>query len=160
LDEVLRIVNALIAESVRTLSDTGAPFPIAAKLFKFGQPVVPLLEDLFQQPMSEDARNHTAALLVELGSRKGVPHLLSLLEHHNRDSVMAALVLAKARVQEAAPLIREVLERWDCTDDPYSAATLVDSLKRVGTIPDSLKDSLRRQWPRQMYAGLEKLLQG
>jgi len=160
LDEALRVVKALISESVRTLADAKAAFPIAAKIFKFGPLVIPMLEDLLKQPMSEDARDHTAALLVELGSTTGVPHLLSLLERRNRDFVMAALVLGKARVQEAAPLIRGVLEQWDCASDPYSATTLVDALKKVDSIPDSLKDSLRQRWPRQMYAGLEELLQG
>ena len=109
--------------------------------------------------MSEDARNHTAALLVELGSTRGVQHLLSLLEHHDRNSVMAALVLGKAHVQEAAPFIRGVLDQWDCAADPYSAATLVEALKRVDAIPDSLRDSLRQRWPREMRASLEELLQ-
>ena len=160
LDEALRVVNALISESVRTLADAETPFPIAAKIFKFGPLVIPMLEDLLRQSMSEDARNHTAALLVELGSTRGVPHLLSLLEHHDRNSVMAALVLGKAHVQEAAPFIRGVLDQGGCAADPYSAATLVEAFKRVDAIPDSLKDSLRQRWPREMRASLEELLQG
>ena len=157
------MVNTLMSESVRTLVDTSSPFAVAAKLFNFGLPIVPLLEDLLTQPMrdpmSDSSRNHLAALLVELGSAAGVPHLLSLLKHRNPDSLMAALVLGKARVQEAAPLILRVLQEWDCASDPYSAATLIDALKRLDALPDSLKESIRQRWPIQMQPALEKLFQ-
>jgi hypothetical protein len=130
LDEAARIVKKLISESVRALADAEAPFPIAARLHAFGPLIIPRLVELLGQPIKEDTRNHAAALLVELGSTAGVPHLLCLLERHDKNSVMAALVLGKARILEAAPQIRRVLEQWDCGADPYSATTLIDALQK------------------------------
>jgi hypothetical protein len=159
LDEAARIVKALMAESIRAFLGAEIRFPIAAQLFKFGPCIVPMLEELLGQPMEEDARNHASALLLELGSKAGVPHLLSILQQRRESSPMAALVLGKARIREAAPLIRDVLETWDCAADPYTGATFVDALKKVDSIPDSLKESLRLKWPTTMAPALEKLLQ-
>jgi hypothetical protein len=157
-DEAVRVVKTLMSESVRTLVLADSPFAVASKLLQFGPLIIPMLEDVLEEPMRDDARNHVAALLLELGSAAGVAHLLSLLEHRDQNAVMAALVLGKARVREAAQLIRGVLENWDCASDPYSAATLIDALKRLDAISDSLRESIRQRWPRQMNAELEKLL--
>jgi hypothetical protein len=160
LDEAARMTGALMAESIRAFVESEARFPIAARLFKFGPAIIPMLEDLLNQPIVDDARNHTAALLLELGSKAGVPHLLSILENNRHSSPMAALVLGKAGIREAAPFICRVLEKWDCAADPYTAATFVDALKKVDAIPDLLKESLRRKWPATMAPALEKLLEG
>jgi len=159
LDEAARITEALTAESIRAFVDSEARFPIAARLFKFGPSIIPTLENLLNQPIVEDARDHAATLLLELGSKAGVPHLLSILKDNRQSSPMAALVLGKARIREAAPLIRGVLEKWDCAADPYTAATFVGALKKVDRIPRSLKASLRRRWPTSMKRGLEELLE-
>jgi hypothetical protein len=158
LDEAARAVRALLSEAVRTLITAESPFAAASKLIGFGPPIVSVLEDALREPMSENTRNHVAALLVELGSTAGVPHLLSVLEQHNENFVMAALVLGKARVKEAAPLIQEVVERWDYDADPYSAGTLIEALKKLDALPGSLKNALRQRWPRHMNSGLEELL--
>lgn len=118
LDEAARMAEALMAESIRAFVDAEARFAIAARLFKFGPTIIPMLEDLLSKPIADDARNHAAALLLELGSKAGVPHLLSILEDNRQSSPMAALVLGKAGIREAAPLIRRVLEKWDCATDP------------------------------------------
>ena len=159
LGEAARMTEVLMAESIRAFVDSEARFPIAARLFKFGPAIIPMLEGLLNQPIVDDARNHAAALLLELGSKAGAPHLLSILEDNRQSSPMAALVLGKAGIREAAPLIRRVLEKWDCATDPYTAATFVDALKKVDAIPDSLKESLRRKWPATMAPALEKLLE-
>jgi hypothetical protein len=159
LDEVARVINSLLSESVRVLAESETPFPIAARLFKFGPPVIPVLEDLLKEQLSENARDHTAALLLELGSRSGVPHLLSLLEQQAQASTMAALALGKARIQEATPRIRLLLEEWNCESDPYTAGTYIRALKSLNALPDSLKESLRERWPAAMKPGLEKLLE-
>ena len=112
------MAEALMAESIRAFVDAEARFAIAARLFKFGPTIIPMLEDLLSKPIADDARNHAAALLLELGSKAGVPHLLSILEDNRQSSPMAALVLGKAGIREAAPLIRRVLEKWDCATDP------------------------------------------
>jgi HEAT repeat protein len=140
LDEAARITKALTAESIRAFIESETRFPIAARLFKFGPSIIPMLKDLLNQPIDDDdARNHTAALLLELGSKTGVPHLLSILEDNRQSSPMAALVLGKAGIREAGPFIRGVLEKWDCVADPYPAATFVDALKKIDALPDSLK---------------------
>jgi len=158
LDEAVRIVNPLVSESVNALANATNPFPIAAKLSLFGPMLVPALERLFGEPLSDDTRNHVAALLSELGSDVGVRHLLSLLRRRDQNySVMASLVLGKARVREAAPLIIGVLEEWDCTSDPYSAATLVEALNRLDALPQSLKERIRQQWPSNMRPGLDEI---
>lgn len=160
LEEGARAIGALLSEAVRTLTTTEAPFAVASRLIGFGPPIVPVLEDALRQPMDESNRNHVAALLVELGSTAGVPHLLSVLEQHDESFVMAALVLGKAGVKQAAPLIREAVEQWDCNADPYSAATLIEALRRLDALPESLKESICHRWPRHMNAMLGELLQG
>jgi len=140
------------------LAESETLYPIAAKIFKFGPLVNPMLEDLLTQPLSGQARDHTATLLLELGSKAGVPHLLSVLENHGQNSPMAALVLGKARIREAAPLVRDLLEGWDCGSDPYTANTFILALKKLNGLDDALKQTLRQKWPIVMKAGLEKLL--
>ncbi len=159
LDEAAEVVHALMSESLRTFRDSSDRFPIAQRLYNFGPPIVPMLEELFNQPIDEDARNQSAALLLELGSQAGLQHLMFLLSRRNHGFVMAARALGKAHVKEAAPIIRCALEEWDLDGDPFAAATLVGALKSIGDLPDSLIELLRRRWPTKMRAGLEKLLQ-
>ena len=158
LDEAARIVRVLMSESIGAFVAAETRFPIADRLLKFGPAIIPLLERLLDQPIDDDARDHTAALLVELGSATGVPHLVSLLEHRSPHSILAAIVLGKARVKEAIPLIRRILDEWDCAVDPYTAATLIGVLKKLDAPTDSLKASLRRRWPMKMKPGLEELM--
>jgi hypothetical protein len=48
LDEAVRVVRTLVSESGRLLAKSEAASPIAAKIFKFGPLVNPILEDLLK----------------------------------------------------------------------------------------------------------------
>jgi hypothetical protein len=160
LGEAGRTIRELMAESVRAFVEAEAPYPMAEGLFKFGPAIIPMLEELLLGSAGQDVKDLAAAILVKLGCRTGASTLLAVLTDRRPWFPMAARILAAADVSDAATRIQNILETLDCAADPYSATTLVEALKRVGTIPDSLKDSLRQRWPRQMRAGLEELLQG
>jgi hypothetical protein len=130
---------------------------MAGQLFMFGRSIVPALQEAFGLELSDDARHFLAALLLELGCRDGVPHLLSVLEKLDEKSPMAAVVLGKAHVSEAAAPVERYLSQWKAGDDYRIAGTFILALKRVGSIPETLKESLRARWPEQQLPGLEGL---
>jgi HEAT repeat protein len=116
------------------------------------------LNNCFLKALNQDVRNHTATLLLELGSRAGLPHLFSMLKRPDGAPLMAALVLGKAGIKEAAPMIREVLDKWNCIEDPYGASTLIGALRKLGAVDDGLREAIRTRWPRNMTGSLESLL--
>jgi hypothetical protein len=72
LNEAVRVVHTLMSESIRAFAGTQAHFRLR-RTDSIRSGVVPMLEDLFRQPLDEDGRKHAATLLLKLGSKAGVP---------------------------------------------------------------------------------------
>jgi hypothetical protein len=158
MDEAARTIRSLMAESVRAFSEAKDPYTFAERLYKFGPSIIPTLEVLLHGYAEQGVKDLSAAVIVKLGGRTGVSRLLEVIAERRPYFPMTALILAEAQVHEAAFSIQQILEDWDCAADPYSAATMVDALKKLNALGDPLRQSLQHRWPPAMRSGLEKVL--
>ncbi len=152
------IAQILTGEAVSALFHSTAKVPVAEGLLRFGVIVRPLLEELLTRPVDDETKTHAAAVLFDLGSRAGLPHLKFVLESGGKDFLIAANYLAKAHVSEAADAIERTLRKWDVPGDTYTANTLIDALKRLRRVPEDLKQKLLQEYPVAMRPALAKLL--
>lgn len=151
------IAQTLTSEAVSALFNSTAKVPVAEGLLRFGVIVRPLLEELLTTPADDETKTHAAAVLFDLGSKAGLPHLEFVLES-GKDFLIAANYLAKAHVSEAANAIERILRKWDVRADPYTANALIDDLRRLRGVPDDLKQKLMQEYPVAMRPALAKLL--
>jgi len=158
LAQASEIARTLTSEAVSALVNATAKVPVAESLLHFGVIVRPLLEELLRTPVDDETKTHAAAVLFELGSRAGLPHLKFVLESGGKDFVIAANYLAKAHVSEAADDIERILRKWDVRTDPYTANALIEDLRRLSRVPEDLKQKLMQEYPVAMRPALAKLL--
>ena len=99
----------------------------------------------------------------QLGSRSGVPVLLSTLEKFFPGAPLGAFYLSKFGIEEAAPILDDILRRWDFPSDPTTSAGLLRSRFRLRQPPP---DSLRKLvegvtdadlWPPYLLADVKEL---
>ncbi len=152
------IAQTLTSEAVSALFNSTAKVPVAEGLLRFGVIVRPLLEELLTTPADDETKTYAAAVLFDLGSKAGLPHLEFVLESGGKDFLIAANYLAKAHVSEAANAIERILRKWDVRADPYTANALIDDLKQLSRVPDDLKQKLLQEYPVAMKPALVKLL--
>jgi hypothetical protein len=163
--EAAEIVKALTSECINAFLSASYRGPIADGLQQFGVVMQPLLTELLIEPLDDEAKNTAAALLFAVGSEAGLPYLLSDLNRfgpadvvgQSRPFILAAVVLGKAGVAEAAGPVERALRGWDVRSDPYMAATLIDVLNKLGGVPDDLRRKLEADWPVEMRPGLPAL---
>lgn len=149
-------IQTLLSEVVNAFIASDGRFPLAERLVQFGPAIRPLLEDLLKRPLDDEAKTYTAAVLLQLGSRTGVPGLIEILEKGTGLVAPAAIALRKANVIEAKDAIERALRQWDIGADPYIGLTLIDALRSFGSLPEDLKRKLVLECPQAMKASFIK----
>ncbi len=145
LKEAAHVTRVLASEAVKALVDSSARAAAADQLAVFGS-LQPLLEELIKQDLECETKCYAATLLLHLGSRVGVDHLLNAVRRGEGPTLHIAMWLGKAGVVEGAAAIEAVLSRWDLRADPYGAATLIDALKKlIGKIPDDVRRKIESE---------------
>jgi hypothetical protein len=158
LDEANRVVHNVISEAVAALLVSSARFPIAERLVPMGLSLRQSLENLLKGDADFEAKTFAAVVLLKIGCPTGVNHLISALKLQTPGVGLIAASLSQAGIREAADVIAEILRRWDLVSDPYTAATLISSLKRYGNLPEDVRALIRTaQISPSMRTALESL---
>jgi hypothetical protein len=114
------------------------------------------LEHVLTGDADFEAKTFAAVVLLKIGCTTGVNHLISALELQTPGAGMIASALSEAGIREAADVIAEVLRRWDFASDPYTAAGLIRSLRRYGSLPPDVRALIHNaQVSPSMRTGLE-----
>ena len=143
-----KVVQSLLSEIVNAFVASDARFPLAERLVQFGPAIRPFLEDLLRKPLDDEAKTYASAVLLQLGSKTGVPELIKILEKGTGLVAPAAIALSNANVIEAKDAIERALRQWDVGADPYIGFTLINALKSFEPLPEDLKRKLVLDCPR------------
>jgi hypothetical protein len=145
------------SDAVRAFASSPYKIAMADKLVRMGGQVVPFLEEILRSPLDAETARHTAAILLNLGSRQGVSLLLRELQE-GPDAIFCATQLAKAGVREAREPIEQLLAGDLIVTRPFEAMALIDSLRKLGPISHDLKQHLIADCPPQLRQGLQRYL--
>lgn len=133
------IVSTCVREVVATLEHPATdPYVVALDLAQCGPVLVPALIDLFQRTTEYDVRTYSGLILLEHHCDLAVDHLLHALRSGHQPRGALAVQLSKRAVTAAKPVLEGLLLTWPTGEDPYMAATLIDSLGRFGPISDEI----------------------
>jgi len=135
LDEAKTLVDQLAQRSVSALFTASAEnrFAVADKLFAMGPAVIPALESRIENEEEPESTTHAALILFKRGSMKGVPRLIRSLKDRVGPIGTIASALASAKIPGASEAIAELLTRETVRKDPYTAVTLLEALRDLGT---------------------------
>jgi hypothetical protein len=113
LRRLTNFIQVVVDEAVNTLRETEHPMLVAEQIFLLGSLSVSPLERLFLEIPAGDLKIIVSSLLVQLGSKSGVATLLEAIRTQSTYEHLAATSLAKANINEAAPVIIQRLERLE-----------------------------------------------
>ena len=105
LDKAGEIVDVLVRKAVDALKCGPDRLFVAERLYRFGSVVIPPLGDLLEP--SDDSEVHILAsmVLLQLGSKVGIPWLLDAIVKDDEYACMAAHRLAEAGIADAGSRI-------------------------------------------------------
>ena len=150
LDEAKTLVDQLAQRSVSALF-TALPenrFAVADKLFAMGPAVILELESRIENEEEPESTTHAALILFKRGSMKGVPRLIRSLKERVGPIGTIASALASARIPGANEAIAEILTRETVRKDPYTAVSLLEALRELGTpLPNEALQQLEESAP-------------
>jgi hypothetical protein len=137
--------DAVADAAVSALERGPNRFIIAERLHPLGSILVPRLEKVVQQANAEEARILASLVLLQLGSKLGVPVLLQAVEHNWSYAGLSAAHLARAKVIDAAPII--ISRLWATPlEEVDLCVRLIDALKGLGVaLPPDLDSKLRQE---------------
>lgn len=150
LDEAKALVDQIAQRSVAALFKASYEncFVAADKLFAMGQAVVPELESRIENDELPEAIAHAALILFKRGSMKGVPKLIQALRNRVGPFGTIASALASARIAGTSEAITEALTNELIRKDPYTAVTLLEALRDLGTpLPSEALQQLAESAP-------------
>ena len=150
LDEAKTLVDQLSQRSVSALFTVSAEnrFAVADKLFAMGPAVIPELESRIENDEEPESTTYAAMILFKRGSIKGVPRLIQSLKDRVGPIGAIASALASARIPGASEAIVEILTRETVRKDPYTAVTLLEALRDLGTpLPNEALQQLEESAP-------------
>jgi len=142
--------RAVLIAGVKAMEASGNPYPIAERLLRFGEEAVSPLSDLLARNPSPEVTTLAALILVNNGSRLGVPALVAEVERGGDYTIPASFALGNAGFADHVPAIIERLRRWPMppthefpTADDDRALTLLEVLSKL-RVP--LPDDIRRKY--------------
>jgi len=103
--------QAVLTVAVNALEKSTNPYPIAERLLRFREEAVPPVADLLARNPSQEVKTLAALILINNGSRLGVPALVEEVDRGGDYLVTASLALANAGVIDHASTIIERLRR-------------------------------------------------
>ena len=113
-----------------------------------GPAVVPELEGRIEKDEQPEVLAHAALILFKRGSMKGVPTLIRSLKDKVGPFGTIASALASAKIPGTSDAIAEVLTRETVRKDPYTAVTLLEALRKLGTpLPNEALQQLEESAP-------------
>lgn len=113
--ETTEFMATIAQEAVKAMRDSSKPVVVAENIFRVAHTLRQALESLFSTTPSQELKSISATLLVQMGSRIGVDHLIDALRTGADYDALAATSLAKAGLPDAIPALIERLERFDST---------------------------------------------
>ena len=130
--------QAVLLAGVKALEISDNPYPIAERLLRFREEAVPCLSELLTRNTSAEVNTLAALILVNNGSRLGVPALVAEVECGGEFISLASHALANAGFTEHVSAIIDWLRRWPMppdrefpTGDDDLALSLLDVLNRL-----------------------------
>ena len=144
------LIDQIVQRSVQILFSAPKEnaFAISDRLFAMGPVVAPELERHLRTGGEPEAMTYAALILMQFGSRAGVPLLLQALREGSGASGAIATQLAAADVAGAGEAITDALKRWPLCKDPYTAVTMISALRTLNaSVPDEVLRELNLAAP-------------
>lgn len=142
LEQATKIVNSLAVKAVDALRRGPNRFLVAERLNLLGSVVAPHLEKLLKESDDSETRILAAIVLLQLGSKVGVPCLLDALNKDEEYAGLAAEHLAKVGIKEANYHIINRLRSCKLKQVDI-VVSLLDALAKLGGIlPSDLRERL------------------
>ena len=144
------LVDRIVQRSVQILFNAPKEnaFAISDRLFAMGPVVVPELERSLRSGGEPEAITYAALILIQFGSRAGVPQLLQALKESSGASGAIATQLAAAGVAGASEAITDALMHWPLSKDPYTAVTMISALRMLkASVPSKILHELNLAAP-------------
>jgi hypothetical protein len=139
-------VEELSKEVVHAFVTSRARFPIAERIIQMGSCLRVTLEDEFDRRSDPEEKSWIGLVLLKIGSAVAVDHLLVELRSQSSSAVMIAIALSQAGVIEAKAPIESILRTWDLRVDPYTVASLVEAIGRLGgTFPADIRHRIENE---------------
>lgn len=108
--EITTLMARVAEESIKAMCESANPVVVAENIFQVAYAFRPPLEKLFSTTSSHELKSISASLLVQMGSRIGIEHLLHTIRTGTDYDLLAATSLAKVGVEDAIPALIERLE--------------------------------------------------
>jgi len=123
---------------------------VAERLYRFGSVAIDLLEELLETSDNSEIKILASMVLLQLGSRGGVPCLLDAIVKDDAYVCMAAMRLAEAGIVEAGDRIVARLRL--CELDEFDLiVSLLSALEKLGhEIPKDLRKRFASDVPWQI----------
>ncbi len=131
--------QAVLVAGVRALEESSNPYPIAERLARFREEAVPPLESLLSRSPSSEAATLAALILVNNGSRLGVPPLVAEVRCGGNYIIPASFALAHAGVADHVPAIIEKLRQYPITPTREFPATEDDCVLNLLDVLNKLR---------------------
>jgi hypothetical protein len=159
LDRAFRFVRTVTSAAVKTLLHPSVERTIVGdQILKFGSIAIPEIEKLFKTSADRDMKTISALLLLNLGSKEGANHLLTVVRNNEERALLAAITLGAAKIQEAVGPITEMLRDDKIGRDPTKVASLIVALRCLtAQMPDDLQHRLETEFQEPYRTGLLKL---
>lgn len=143
IEEIAETVELLVIKVVETLDHCNNPLFIAERLCLFGTLAVPPLEKLLKKSKKSNVSILAALALMGLGSKVGVPKLLSSITKSKEYAYLISRHLAREGITEAIEPILNLLR--DCeTNKVDEIVTLIEALNQLNTeIPLEIYERLK-----------------
>jgi hypothetical protein len=144
--EMTRFMASLAEEAVKAMCESTSPVVVAENIFRVAYSFRPPLEKLFSVTPSHELKSISASLLVQMGSRIGIEHLLHTIRTGADYDTLAATSLAKARIEGAVPALIEKLESlqpafYSKRENAPTVNTFLAALKQLGgKLPAHLRE--------------------
>lgn len=142
--------SAVLDAGVNAMEVSSNPFLIAQRLARFGEAAISPLSSLLARNPSSEVTIVTALLLVNNGSRLGVPVLVAEVERGGGFIATASLAMANAGFTDHVPAVIERLRRWSVPIDRKFPTTddevVLCLLEAIDTLRVPLPDDIRRKF--------------
>jgi len=159
LEAVVELTSYAVQQAVNALEGPH-PFLVAERLHRFGTVAIPPLEIMLRNTADPETRILAALVLLQLGSRLGVPCLLEGIHTSPNYACLSAKHLAQSGIAEAADVAIQRL-RVCRLDEIDLILCLIDCLKTLNReIPADIRDRLTgADVPRLLRLGLSQFHQ-
>lgn len=160
MDECVRPLRKFSARACKAIEDPDYGGFVAERLYLMMAAVIGEVEKFHATTSDPEAKVHTAAVLLMLGSRAGVPALLEAVEKSTKSASFAARKLANAGVTAVYDRIISRLWKRDISN-PRVVVSLLATLRDFKVdlppdlameflsddTPDTVREFISMEWP-------------